>query len=65
MLSIKLRDLLHSAQNDPKKLGYYTNMEVLLECLDGVLNTDVTEPQRNETFECRLIQALTKNAIKV
>lgn len=60
MFSIKPRDLLSKAQNDPKKLGYLANSWILLEILD-----EINKPQRVETIECKIIQELTEGCIKM
>ncbi len=65
MSSITFRDLVHTAKNNPKKLGYFADTFIILECLDEILGEDVDGPQRVETLECQLIQELTKGCIKV
>lgn len=65
MFSINFLNLLYSAQNDPRKLGYYSNAATVLEWLDKLIEKELSKPQRMETIECQLIQELTKECKKV
>jgi|GEM_PF-5438275 len=65
MLNINFLNLLYSAKNDPRKLGYYSNAATVLDWLDKLVDEELSKPQRMETIECQLIQELTKECKKV
>jgi len=65
MVSLEVSSLLFAIQYNPKELGYYSDVAVLLECASEMLSIEANKPQRVETLECRLIQELTRNCIKV